>query len=249
MANPSVTYTFTNGTVADASQVNQNFTDLINGLTDGSKSLNVDAITAAGTATFNGDSVIGNASGDASTVNATMTFAATPKVDTIAEKTAAAGVNIDGVLLKDSGIVGNTTGAAVATSCIGQKIDWGGTGTTSTINDTVTAEIGDGTARVTLNKGVYLTFAGGIAIVSDTTTRISLSFAVVSGAATISSLGSNDGSISGQDAVALGLFHSYNQVAYILVTQDTTVIKLNASIAGGNCTLIRIDNGAGIRIA
>lgn len=104
MANPSVTYTFTNETVADATQVNQNFTDLINGLTDGSKSLNVDAITAAGTATLNGDSVIGNASGDASTVNATMSFVATPKVDTIAEKTAAAGVTIDGVLLKDNGI-------------------------------------------------------------------------------------------------------------------------------------------------
>jgi hypothetical protein len=104
MANPSVTYTFTNGTVADASQVNQNFTDLINGLTDGSKSLNVDAITAAGTATFNGDTVIGNASGDAATVNATMTFAATPKTDVIAEKTGAAGVTIDGVLCKDNTI-------------------------------------------------------------------------------------------------------------------------------------------------
>jgi len=72
MAGPSVTYTFTNGTVADASQVNQNFTDLINGLTDGTKDLNINALTAAGTATLNGDSIIGNASGNASTVNATI---------------------------------------------------------------------------------------------------------------------------------------------------------------------------------
>jgi len=69
MANPSVTYTFTNGTTADGTQVSQNFTDLINGLTDGTKSLNIDAITAAGTATFNGAVNLGNATGDAITVN------------------------------------------------------------------------------------------------------------------------------------------------------------------------------------
>jgi hypothetical protein len=72
MANPSVTYTFTNGTTADGTQVSQNFTDLINSLTDGTKSLNIDAITAAGTATFNGNTIIGNASGDTVTVNGTF---------------------------------------------------------------------------------------------------------------------------------------------------------------------------------
>jgi hypothetical protein len=69
MANPTVTYTFVNGNVADASQVNQNFTDLINSLTDGSKSLNIDALTAAGAATLNGNVTLGNAVGDAITVN------------------------------------------------------------------------------------------------------------------------------------------------------------------------------------
>jgi hypothetical protein len=69
MANPAVTYTFTNGSVADASQVNQNFTDIINGLTDGTKSLNIDAITAAGKATLNGAVDLGNATGDVITVN------------------------------------------------------------------------------------------------------------------------------------------------------------------------------------
>lgn len=52
MALPSVSYTFTNGTTASASQVNQNFTDLINGITDGSKSLSIDALTTAGAVTF-----------------------------------------------------------------------------------------------------------------------------------------------------------------------------------------------------
>jgi hypothetical protein len=69
MANPTVTYTFVNGNVADASQVNQNFTDLINGLTDGTKSLNIDAITAAGKAVLNGAVDLGNAVGDVITVN------------------------------------------------------------------------------------------------------------------------------------------------------------------------------------
>lgn len=72
MANPSVTYTFTNGTTADATQVNQNFTDIINGLTDGTKDLSVSAITAAGNVTFNGNTTIGNASGDDLTVTASL---------------------------------------------------------------------------------------------------------------------------------------------------------------------------------
>lgn len=64
MAIPAVSYSFSNGTTADASQVNTNFTDLINSLTDGTKSLTIDAITCAGTATFNGAVTLGNGSVD-----------------------------------------------------------------------------------------------------------------------------------------------------------------------------------------
>ena len=64
MAYTSVTYTFTNATVADATQVNQNFTDLINGLSDGTKDISCNALTAAGAATLNGNVTLGNASGD-----------------------------------------------------------------------------------------------------------------------------------------------------------------------------------------
>lgn len=72
MAFPSVSNTFTNGTTADATQVNTNFTDLINGLSDGTKDLNISAITAAGTATFNGSVVLGNASSDDLTIGASL---------------------------------------------------------------------------------------------------------------------------------------------------------------------------------
>lgn len=72
MANPSVTHTFSNGTTADATQVNTNFTDIINSLTDGTKSLTIDALTAGGTATFNGAVTLGNGSPDDITVSGSL---------------------------------------------------------------------------------------------------------------------------------------------------------------------------------
>jgi hypothetical protein len=167
MANPSVTYTFTNGTTADGTQVSQNFTDLINSLTNGTKSLNIDAITAAGTATLNGDSIIGNGSGDASTVNATMSFATTPKTDAIAEKTAGAGVTLDGILLKDAGIFGRVDGAEIGAGYVGEfkvastVIRSGTNGFSYSVRDSdiVSAATGVGYRSVvgsSLKKGQYI---------------------------------------------------------------------------------------------
>jgi hypothetical protein len=79
MANPAVTYTFVNGVTADAAEVNQNFTDIINGLTDGTKDLSISAITAAGTATFNGAVNLGNASADDISVNGSIATHVVPK--------------------------------------------------------------------------------------------------------------------------------------------------------------------------
>jgi hypothetical protein len=79
MASPSVTYSFTNGTTADATQVNQNFTDLINGITDGTKDLSISALTCAGTATLNGAVNLGNASADDISVNGSVATAIVPK--------------------------------------------------------------------------------------------------------------------------------------------------------------------------
>lgn len=72
MANISVTYTFTNSTTADASEVNTNFTDIINGTSDGSKDFSINALTVAGAATFNGNVTLGNASSDDLTVTASL---------------------------------------------------------------------------------------------------------------------------------------------------------------------------------
>ena len=76
MASPTVTYTFSNSTVADAAEVNTNFSDLINALTDGTSDHSISTLTLASTLTANGNITLGNASGDTLTVNATPTFAA-----------------------------------------------------------------------------------------------------------------------------------------------------------------------------
>jgi hypothetical protein len=72
MPAPSVTYSFSNGSTADASQVNQNFTDLINGVSDGTKDLSINGLTVAGAASFNGNVTLGNASGDDVTVTGSL---------------------------------------------------------------------------------------------------------------------------------------------------------------------------------
>lgn len=72
MAAPSLTYTLTNETTADASQVMQNFNDLLNGITDGTKDLTISALTCAGNASFQGNVTLGNGSVDDITVTGSL---------------------------------------------------------------------------------------------------------------------------------------------------------------------------------
>jgi hypothetical protein len=81
MTAPSVTNSFANGTTADATAVNQNFSDLISAMTDGSKSFSIDALTCAGAATFNGAVSLGNATGDDITVTGYIASDIIPKTD------------------------------------------------------------------------------------------------------------------------------------------------------------------------
>lgn len=71
MANPSVTYSFVNGQTSDGPQVSQNFTDLINSLTDGTKTLTVAAVST-GTLATTGNTTIGNATSDTLTITASV---------------------------------------------------------------------------------------------------------------------------------------------------------------------------------
>lgn len=72
MAAIAVTYTFSNGTTADASQVNQNFTDIINGLSDGTKDISVSAGTFAGNVSVSGNTTLGNATSDDVTITGSI---------------------------------------------------------------------------------------------------------------------------------------------------------------------------------
>lgn len=64
MANITVSYTFANSTVADATEVNTNFQNIISGTSDGTKDFSINALTLAGAFTANGNCTFGNASGD-----------------------------------------------------------------------------------------------------------------------------------------------------------------------------------------
>ncbi len=64
MAAPSYTYSLTNGATADAAQVMQNYNDILNGVTDGTKDLTINAITCNGAASFKGTVALGDAAAD-----------------------------------------------------------------------------------------------------------------------------------------------------------------------------------------
>ena len=81
MAFPSVTNTFVNGQSADATEVNTNFTDVINGFSDGTKDLNMSAGTFAGAVTMSGDVTLGNGSGDDITVTGSIASTIPIKTD------------------------------------------------------------------------------------------------------------------------------------------------------------------------
>lgn len=66
MAAPSVTYTFANSTTADATQVNQNFADVIAGVSDGTKDISVATVTVSG------NTVLGDLSTDDLTINSSL---------------------------------------------------------------------------------------------------------------------------------------------------------------------------------
>lgn len=80
MASPSYTYTLTNATTADASQVQQNFTDILNGVSDGTKDLSISALTCAGTANLTGAVTLGNSA--AKDITFTGSLASTVPVKT-----------------------------------------------------------------------------------------------------------------------------------------------------------------------
>jgi hypothetical protein len=169
MASPSVTYTFTNSTTADATQVNQNFTDLISGMTDGSKSFSIDALTCAGTATFNGAVNLGNATADDITFTGYIASTLIPKTDDTYDLGTAAlawqDLYLDGVLYTDA-IVSSAAGVSITTH--------NSAGDDFTVNTTAMVVEGD-TGRVgigTATPAVAFDVVGAIAASTTVTATL-----------------------------------------------------------------------------
>jgi hypothetical protein len=78
MAAPVISYTFSNGTTSDASQVNQNFTDLINALTDGTADLTFGSAVISGALSAGGNVILGNAASDTLTIGGTVVSSLLP---------------------------------------------------------------------------------------------------------------------------------------------------------------------------
>lgn len=68
---PSVTYTFSDGTTAYGSEVQQDFADLVAALTDGTKDLTINSLTTTGLVSIGGAVTLGNAAADVITWNGT----------------------------------------------------------------------------------------------------------------------------------------------------------------------------------
>jgi hypothetical protein len=146
MANPSVTYTFTNGTSADGPEVSQNFTDLINSLTDGTKDITINDLTT------NGNTTLGSNSSDTLSVNALV------DANFLSDGTATIGTTanpwpslyLDNAAT-DGGAIYFDAGSTeyIKANAAGTELDFGGF-TTMTFGETTAFNIGDGTdANVT----------------------------------------------------------------------------------------------------
>ena len=158
MAAPSLTYTITNGTTADATQVMQNLNDLLNGITDGTKDLSISALTCAGTLTANGHVNLGNSSADDLTITAslasTLAIKTTNSYDigssTIGLRALYFGANSQTVNIKASSSMSETWTLTLPTTngSSGQALITDGSGVTSWHN------LVSGTYTPTVSNGV-----------------------------------------------------------------------------------------------
>jgi hypothetical protein len=115
-------------------------------------------------------------------------------------------------------IKGSTAGVAIAAGNVGQLI-----------------------------TGIYLVNYAGDGLMADTTVRCIHALALVSGSATLTRLGPQEGSILGTDGT-VGTSMGFSTLYYVVVTASC-VLKVTGSTSGGDITGARIVSGAAIRIA
>lgn len=170
MAYPSVSNTFANSTTADATAVNTNFTDLINGASDGTKDYSINALTCAGAATLNGNVTLGNSSSDDITVTGSLASSIAIKT-TQSYDIGAATLGLRSLYLgsadsaaRSTRIIGGTVAASwtmtlpTSGGTSGYRLQTDGSGTTSWVGP-IAAGYYDTSNTVSVNGATKLTFA------------------------------------------------------------------------------------------
>lgn len=170
MAAPTLTYTLTNGTTADASQVMQNFNDLLNGITDGTKDLTINALTCNGAATLNGNVTLGNGSVDDVTFSGSIA-SSIPIKTTFSYDFGTSTIGLKSIYLGDAG------SAARTTRIIGGSIS-------SSYTLTLPADAGTNTFMPESNGSGTLTFVPAIGPAD--LRNVSIAFSVAANALTAS---------------------------------------------------------------
>jgi len=233
MAAPSLTYTLTNGSTADASQVMQNFNDLLNGYTDGTKDLSINALTCAGTATLNGNINLGNASADDLNITASLASSLPIKTtnsydigsSTLGLRAAYFGANSQTVNIKGSASMSATWTLTLPVSAgVTKKVlytdgsgvtswDWGqGVTVAKSTNYTVTDTDGYGTILFTTGSGANVLTLPAVA---NNTNRIIAIRKVDSGTGTLAVTGASSEQID-----AANTFTLYNQHECLIIQSD-----------------------------
>lgn len=148
-------------------------------------------------------------------------------------------------LVSSSGLAGRANGTVVPTGFVGEKVDWGGLLTTSNITATG-QEVGNGTARITLQPGIYLVSYSGDVAGSDSTVQSALVLGTVSGTATITNIGQYFSSVQGDSS---GTFYGFTGLNYVIVSSATVIRVVSEVLNGGTLSSCRLIKGAAIRIA
>lgn len=237
MAAPSYTYTLTNGTTADADQVQQNFNDILNGVTDSTKDLSINALTCAGAATLNGNVTLGNGSADDITV--TGSLASTIPIKTTASYNIGSsslglagiyfGANSQTVRIIGSGSMAATWTLTLPTNVgtAGQFLKEGGSGVTAWQwpNGTTSAKTADYTVTDTDGIEVILMTTGGtdrtvtLPTAADNTYRKIKVVKVDNGSGKVTIDGEGAETINGATTVKIPGYEA-GQWCYIEVTCD-----------------------------
>jgi len=198
MAYASVTWSLSNGTVTDATKVNTNFTDIVNGLSDGSKSLNMDSAVFAGTLAVAGNFTLNTnkfsvvaASGNtaiagtlgvtgAATLSSTLALTGDLAINTNKFSVAAASGNtlIAGTLGVTGAITGNLTGNVTGdvtgnvTGSSGSCTGLAATATALATARTIGGVSFDGTANITVATatGGFTVSGGNLALTTNSIT-------------------------------------------------------------------------------